>query len=237
MKENLKSDKSDKFIDIKEKGKKSKEKGASKTVQLREVDKLSQTLLKDLKDKKISKVLDKSNIYSYDIKWASNKNERETSLTHVEFLSKLCQDFYLVIKRRISDGIKERDASDFKENDKDNVFEEATQHIALCQWKTMDFHGRETLLARIRAYLTNTCSSPLVLYGGSGCGKSSVVGVAAKHVRSWVSREAIVVLRFLGTSPDSSSLRLVLRSICLQLCRAFGVNCNFVPQVTIDTFP
>ena len=90
--------------------------------------------------------------------------------------------------------------------------------------KMADFCGRDDLMKKIHHYIANRCSSPLVIHGDTGTGKTSLVAMAAKHARSWVKQDAIVVLRFLGTTPNSSNIRLTLRSVCLQLCRAMGAN-------------
>lgn len=224
LKENITNDKSDKFIDIK--GiRKSKRKG--ERINPSEIDKVAQSLLKNLKEKKISKVLDKSNVFPYEIKFSSNKPEQESNMTHVQFLSKLCQDFFLVVKRRISDGIKKREAN---EPPKDSLFEEITEHVKYAHRKLADFHGRDDLMKKLHHYLTNTCTSPFVVHGNAGTGKTSLVAMAAKHARSWVKQDAVVVLRFLGTTPNSENIRLMLRSVCLQLCRALGLTMS-VPKV------
>lgn len=227
LKDNVTNDKSDKFIDIK--GiRKSKRKG--ERINPSEIDKVAQSLLKNLKEKKISKVLDKSNVFPYDIKFSSNSAERETKLTHVQFLSSLCQDFFLVVKRRIADGIKKREAS---QPTRDSLLEDITEHVKFAQRKLADFHGQDDMMKTIHNYLTKSCTSPFVIHGDSGTGKTSLVAMAAKHARSWVKQDAIVALRFLGTNPNSSNIRLLLRSVCLQLCRALGATMA-VPKVTCN---
>ena len=116
---------------------------------------------------------------------------------------------------------------------KDETFLEAAQHISLCQTKCKHFHGREESLQQIKSYVTgsDTREKPLVIHGPSGSGKSSLVAMAAMSTRSWTVNEAVVILRFLGTGRNSSSIRLVLRSIYLQLCKAFRVDPGNVPEV------
>lgn len=72
--------------------------------------------------------------------------------------------------------------------------------------------------------LSNPCcslSEPLVVFGASGSGKTSILGKAASLSLSWlpesVQNSAIVVLRFLGTSPATSSISQTLKSVCCQL--------------------
>ncbi|XP_048576749.1 NACHT and WD repeat domain-containing protein 2 isoform X2 [Nematostella vectensis] len=221
--DNIKSEKSAKFIDIVEVAKRKR----SKNSQVREVDKPAQYLLKNLQSE-IRSTLDKSNIFSYDIKWTSEGVTPEGNLTHGQYLGKLCTEFYDVMKKKITDAITKRAAGEVR--DKEHLFQEVAQHATFCNLKCENFHGREDILEKIRTYISGSGQKPLVLYGDSGCGKTSLVAMTAKLVPSWTEYEPVVVLRFLGTTPDSSNIRLVLRSACLQLCKAFGTSTKVVPQ-------
>lgn len=59
----------------------------------------------------------------------------------------------------------------------------------------------------------------LVLYGEGGCGKTSLLAKAASLTNSeWFADvKPICVIRFLGTTPDSSALTPTLISICQQV--------------------
>ena len=61
----------------------------------------------------------------------------------------------------------------------------------------------------------------LVLHGISGSGKSALMGCAALAAAR-ANPQAMVLLRFLGTTPASSSVRHVLTSICEQIARVAG---------------
>ena len=68
------------------------------------------------------------------------------------------------------------------------------------------FRGREDIVAEIKDYLTRPCidsdfREPLVLYGVSGSGKTSILAKAASMVSEWMTTPAskpVLVLRFLG---------------------------------------
>ncbi|EDO40517.1 predicted protein, partial [Nematostella vectensis] len=205
----------------------SKEEAHKYFMSVREVDKPAQYLLKNLQSE-IRSTLDKSNIFSYDIKWTSEGVTPEGNLTHGQYLGKLCTEFYDVMKKKITDAITKRAAGEVR--DKEHLFQEVAQHATFCNLKCENFHGREDILEKIRTYISGSGQKPLVLYGDSGCGKTSLVAMTAKLVPSWTEYEPVVVLRFLGTTPDSSNIRLVLRSACLQLCKAFGTSTKVVPQ-------
>ena len=59
------------------------------------------------------------------------------------------------------------------------------------------------------------------MFGASGSGKTSILGKAASLSLSWLPEElqdsSVVVLRFLGTSPATSSISQTMKSICCQL--------------------
>jgi len=54
-------------------------------------------------------------------------------------------------------------------------------------------------LNRIELYLSQPATDPLVLYGLSGSGKTSVLAKAASLVHSWMrSPLPVIIVRFLG---------------------------------------
>ena len=64
---------------------------------------------------------------------------------------------------------------------------------------------------------------PLVLYGEGGCGKTSLLAKSAGlSSSSWlVGIKPINIIRFLGTTPDSSALTPTLISVCQQVTKIF----------------
>ena len=62
------------------------------------------------------------------------------------------------------------------------------------------FRGREDVLESVRKYLVHGKSNqPLVIYGESGCGKTSVLSKVASLSHTWLSGvRPVVILRYLG---------------------------------------
>ena len=61
------------------------------------------------------------------------------------------------------------------------------------------FRGREEILSRVELYLSRPATDPLVLYGLSGSGKTSVLAKSASLVHHWFGGELpVVIVRFLG---------------------------------------
>lgn len=81
------------------------------------------------------------------------------------------------------------------------------------------FYGREDTLERIKNHMLGNSDKPLVLYGEGGCGKTSLLAKSAGLTSTiWLSdRKPISIIRFLGTTPDSSALTPTLISICQQV--------------------
>ena len=74
-------------------------------------------------------------------------------------------------------------------------------------------------MERIKNYMLGTNDKPLVFYGEGGCGKTSLLAKSAGLSNTvWlVSKKPISIIRFLGTTPDSSALTPTLISICQQV--------------------
>lgn len=80
------------------------------------------------------------------------------------------------------------------------------------------FYGREDTLEKIKEHMLGDSDKPLVLYGEGGCGKTSLLAKSAGLTSStWlIGKKPINIIRFLGTTPDSSALTPTLISICQQ---------------------
>lgn len=81
------------------------------------------------------------------------------------------------------------------------------------------FYGRESELERIKNHMLSDCEKPMVLYGEGGCGKTSLLAKSAglSSTEWFEGAKPIIIIRFLGTTPDSSALAPTLVSICQQV--------------------
>lgn len=222
MKDNVKNNSAAKYVDIEEVPKKLCGKGETKGI-----DKTAKTLLKSLKEKQIPKVLDKSSIVSYDIKWGEKGVDTHSCEEHAQYIDKLCQDFLAKMKDSIHKAIKER------KNPKldDTLLEEVVQHLVCCRKFCSSSCVPRVALDSIKSYVTGQGNTPLVIHGQEGSGETSLVAMAANKIQSWVGSEVAVVVRFLGTTHHSSKVHSLLQSICHQLRVVLKVDFKNAPQV------
>ena len=83
--------------------------------------------------------------------------------------------------------------------------------------------GRGEILDAITEYVREGIHHPLVLHGVSGCGKSAVMAQASERARA-AFPSAVVVRRFIGVSPESSSGLTLLRSVCEEIGDRFQIS-------------
>lgn len=120
------------------------------------------------------------------------------------------------------------------------VYSEILQQLHIVNNFSQDFQGRFDILERIRNYVQGPSKQPLVLWGEGGCGKSSMLAKIAFESMSWFSSRSctpIRLVRFLGTTPDSSSIGPLLKSVCMQLTYLYNIPDTNIPlelsQLTI----
>lgn len=192
------------------------------------VDESAQQLLNKLREKDLPEALTNSNVIQYDVKWHGNGIDPSASQEHAQYIEKLCTDFYDTLTKRINRGIEE----DQSINREDELTEEIFQHGSFCKRKCQLFHGRDEFLTTVKETVKK--DQIAVLYGESGCGKTSLTAKVAMEVKKWLGKDsATVVTRFIGTTPDSSDVRNLMRSICQQICRTDeDSESDKVPQVS-----
>ena len=62
------------------------------------------------------------------------------------------------------------------------IYLQVLQHSTMAMERCLLFHGREEILHEIATYLQGEKGQPLILYGQSGCGKTSIIAQTAKMV-------------------------------------------------------
>lgn len=190
------------------------------------IDVVAQKLLHNLKHHKLPQAV--SNHHSYSIPWVPGGVSKQVS-EHGKYLSQLCEQVLVDTKHLIDKAVRARG------DPKSTLHAEVLHHSTLCLSKCESYcDRRDGVLMRIKQYIQNPVSHPLIVHGKSGSGKTSVMAKAAKSMREW-SKEKLVVLRFLGTSLQSTHIREVLLSICDQICSLCALSTPaFNKMDTID---
>ncbi|XP_077862132.1 NACHT domain- and WD repeat-containing protein 1-like [Saccoglossus kowalevskii] len=196
------------------------------------IDTNAQYLLSTLRDKQVPSCLKPPNLV---VSTLSNWSEKGIDLNipeHKQYLDQFLKRFYDMIVSLVDRGV-ERDKSNISNHP---MYEEILQHLTFAKFKCQSFHGRENLLSSISAYIKErvagnpATASPMVVYGESGSGKTSVMAKAAQLAGTQWCPQSVVVLRFLGTTPASTGVRQLLKSACLQILTAYGHGDTEIPD-------
>ncbi|XP_069623861.1 NACHT domain- and WD repeat-containing protein 1 [Ranitomeya imitator] len=189
----------------------------------------AQELLEDLKTRVAQKHPDKMKTHTVEI---------SKQLSKGIYLQELCDQVIAVVNHQILNSLSRKDA-DLPESQKEYpwlgwLMQEVTHHLLLSRKKSEVFCGRQDMLQRIVGHVNKKeMRPPLVIYGASGSGKTALMCKAFNMVKDLVSSKGnyILVLRLFGTSPQSSDIHDVLKSICYQVCLAMDLPPP-TPQVT-----
>lgn len=157
-----------------------------------EIDTEAQERLETLRDNDIPKKLNKENIVKLSTTWS---NKGGINSTHnAQYLNKISQTFYERMTWLIDQNLSD------KEIEEDEQTREIRQSLILRNnWSNL-FFGRNDILGALERYLVDPSkTSPIVVYGESGSGKTALIAKCAKETRRWMSSSnPVVIVRFLG---------------------------------------
>ncbi|XP_011338040.1 NACHT and WD repeat domain-containing protein 2 isoform X2 [Ooceraea biroi] len=191
----------------------------------RSLDNEASKLLADLRDERVTNKIESSNFQRYTVEWIGR--EGLDPETHSEYLQHFITHFYKNMIKLVDRAMRKEDSSA-----QGQIITEILQHLHACNNSVKVFYGREDTLERIKNYMLGDSDKPLVLYGEGGCGKTSLLAKSAGLTSSsWlVGKKPISIIRFLGTTPDSSALTPTLISICQQISYNFGLSFEDIPD-------
>ncbi|XP_031637647.1 NACHT and WD repeat domain-containing protein 2-like, partial [Contarinia nasturtii] len=165
----------------------------------RSLDTEASKLLANLRDERLPNKIETTNIQKYTVEWIGREGLDQE--THEEYLNNFIAHFYKNIIKLVDRAMRKEDSSA-----QGQIVTEILQHLHACNNSVKVFYGREEPLKRIKYYMLNYSEKPLVLYGEGGCGKTSLLAKSASlALTDWFKdSKPINVIRFLGTTPDSS---------------------------------
>lgn len=175
-------------------------------------DQVSAARLKDLKNR-LQEVMP-ANVHHYRSKWLGN------AITY-DHLDQLCEDVYKSLSKVILDELTNLEKMD-------PLDVEIEAHSIFGRERARVFIGRADALDTIESYLLGWSRHPLGVWGESGAGKSTLMAQAVEQTRQKFPN-AIVIFRFIGATPVSSSVRALLESLCNQITRAYGGDPSSIP--------
>ncbi|XP_022102527.1 NACHT domain- and WD repeat-containing protein 1-like [Acanthaster planci] len=202
---------------------------ASKFLDLldRNVDIEAGELLSDLRDNKVPQALPPSNIIVTDLgEWTKDGVNLEND-NHSKYIKGFLDTFYAKIVSMVEIGVSKEKLASLE----DPLHQEILQHLAFSLTKCVGFQGRDDIIKKVQDYIMQRvkCDDdkdgvPMVLYGESGSGKTSIMAKCAALVQqSWLcGTDTVMMLRFLGTSPNTSSIQRVLTTLCKQIIQVFN---------------
>ncbi|ELK26679.1 NACHT and WD repeat domain-containing protein 1 [Myotis davidii] len=142
---------------------------------------------------------------------------------HARYLQELGEQFVARANHQVLQRLRELEAG---RQDLAWLYQEIRHHLGLSAEATKTFCGRQDLLARLGRRLRQSDGhphTPLVLFGPPGIGKTALMCKLAEQMPGLLGCKTVAVLRLLGTSQMSRDARGLLRSICFQVCLAYGL--------------
>ncbi|CAF4288993.1 unnamed protein product, partial [Rotaria sp. Silwood2] len=191
----------------------------------KQVDEEAQRMLSDLRDVRVPAALSETSIIRYTVQWTDEDGLNKTF--HAEYLQNFIETFYTRLVELIDRSVGQQ-----KSLGSNRICTEILQQLHVVNNSSQDFQGRTDVLERVRHYVQGSSKQPLVLWGDGGCGKSSMLAKIVSESNSWFSLKQctpIRLVRFLGTTPDSSSIGPLLRSVCQQIIYLYNVADNVIP--------
>lgn len=178
----------------------------------RSLDTESSKLLGNLRDERVPNKIESTNLQKYTVEWIGR--EGLDIETHEEYLNHFIAHFYKNTIKLVDRAMRKEDSSA-----QGQIVTEILQHLHACNNSVKVFYGREENLEHIQRHMLGDSDKPLVLYGEGGCGKTSLLSKSAALVATewFADKKPINIIRYLGTTPDSSALTPTLISICQQV--------------------
>nr|KAF6283292.1 NACHT and WD repeat domain containing 1 [Pipistrellus kuhlii] len=142
---------------------------------------------------------------------------------HARYLQELGEQFVARANHQVLERLRELEVG---RQDLAWLYQEIRHHLGLSAEATGTFCGRQELLARVGRRLRQSDShphTPLVLFGPPGIGKTALMCELAEQVPGLLGCKTVTVLRLLGTSQMSRGAHGLLRSLCFQVCLAYGL--------------
>lgn len=165
-------------------------------------------------------------------RWAKGPNGEFTGEVTNDHLAQMCEDIQTRLETIILRQIKQYWGVGPEVDDVDAAMMRGSQReldlelrdhgrFAKERGPVTRFVGREAQVQEIREYLRSTTNRPFIVHGPSGSGKTALLAYVAQRPflpgAEPTGVSPLILTRFLGTHPDSSTLHGLLTSLCREL--------------------
>ena len=183
-----------------------------------------------LKNEKLPNVLSKQSIKCYDVEWSSNGIKRDS---HEKYLQDVTDTICHQVFDSCKDCFMQRNIMfDVKDSIEFRLEKELRQGMMHMTKLTKSAVPRDKILSTIDSYLFSETSSsfdqssPLVITGNPGSGKSTIMSLSIKNAMAELRShdDANLIFRFIGTTPDSGETVDLLSSLLHQFSIANGTT-------------
>ena len=175
--------------------------------------------------KTVQEFLGENNIFHY----TATLEGKKITYGH---LPKFCEDVEMNLKSIILNQIKIMDNE--YELDK-----EVDAHKVFGNERANHFIGRSDLLHQVYDYIEHGSNHPLVICGDSGSGKTALMAKIYEEAQTKFPK-SVIISRFIGATPSSTDVSLLIKSISIQIYREYDANISDIQKnysISINEFP
>ena len=174
-------------------------------------------LRKTLHEVEVPRKLSKSLIFSAAPKWKPGGINPDLHPYHKKYLETFSSRFQDTLIKLIKQAKCAQD-NQIPISEYYSDFDEVWHHLNFCNKKCATFKGQGLILKQIKTLLLDSkYRKPIFVYAESGVGKTSVISMVMKKVPIWFKKPTARVIKFLGTSADSTNIYDVLLNVAGQI--------------------
>ncbi len=156
------------------------------------------------------------NVYEYAVNWEQDRPS-------LDYLDALCDQVYACLAQVI-----EREASQPAAADPEA--REVADHTAFYAGRARLFVGQSAILSQIKDYINGPAQHPLILHGPPGSGKSAIMAKASQRLKETHGESTDVILRSIGATPASTTVRTLLQGLCSEISRRDAASPPIIPS-------
>nr|XP_014277406.2 NACHT domain- and WD repeat-containing protein 1 [Halyomorpha halys] len=189
--------------------------------------------IKRLKQEAAAK-LPEENLIKLSVQWRGKGTIDPDLAEHDTYLTIFQETISAKLQDMINKSIEEKPEINARNKTIQEVFKEALVHLAMCRQIRDEerVDDMKNIVQSVRAIMTNATSrhGPVILFGGHGSGKTSILTEIYSECESWFGKKVLRVLRFSGLTPRSSYNLELVRIICEQLCLLLQPSAHCIPK-------